>query len=208
MHLIYLFQKISESILSLLRDAKQLLSFAEEEGWTVLHYAAYHGFDSILDVLIKGQMDVGFPFEYKDRVLTPLLVAAERGFTSTIIRLMELWPTTSSAYTAVNTIGRNILHIAAAGNKEEMIRGILKYCPEKSKNEILKQKDDNDDTVLHLLISHGCFVPELINHKQLDTTAKNKNNWTPQDMLYSRDDIIADQVPKNIIFSFFFLIYL
>ena len=179
-----------------MRDSKQLLSFAEEEGWTILHYAAYHGFDSILDVIIEGQMDVGYQFEYKDKVLTPLLVAAERGLTSTVIRLMQLWPTSSPAYTAVNKIGRNILHIAAAGNKLEMIQGILKYCPEIFKDEILKQQDDNGDTLLHLLISHGCFVPELIKHTGLDTMAKNKINWTPLDMLYLRDDIIADQVRK------------
>ncbi|WOH14015.1 hypothetical protein DCAR_0933530 [Daucus carota subsp. sativus] len=145
-------------------------------------------------------MDVGYQFEYKDKVLTPLLVAAERGLTSTVIRLMQLWPTSSPAYTAINKIGRNILHIAAAGNKLEMIQGILKYCPEIFKDEILKQQDDNGDTLLHLLISHGCFVPELIKHTGLDTMAKNKRNWTPLDMLYLRDDIIADQ-KKDVIFK-------
>ncbi|XP_074357806.1 uncharacterized protein LOC141697374 [Apium graveolens] len=75
-----------------------------------------------------------------------------------------------------------------------MVQGILKYCPEKYKSKILKHHDINGDTPLHLLISHGCFIPELIKHKGLDTMAKNKKDFTPRDMLYVKDEIVADQV--------------
>lgn len=46
------------------------------------------------------------------------LVAAENGYTSTLIRLMQLWPASSSAFIAVNKTGRNMLHLAAAENKK------------------------------------------------------------------------------------------
>lgn len=55
----------------------------------------------------------------------------------------------------------------------------------------------NGDTPLHLLIKNGCFVPELINHKDVNIMARNKHNWTPLDMLYLNEDIIGDQVRKH-----------
>ncbi|KAL8090965.1 hypothetical protein AgCh_040148 [Apium graveolens] len=106
----------------------------------------------------------------------------------------------NSPYTATDENGRNILHLAAADNRKEMVKGILKYCPEKYKDLILKQQDTSGDgdTPLHLLISHGCYIPELINHKGLDTMAKNKKKFTPRDMLYFKNEIIADQVQIKI----------
>ncbi|KAL8090682.1 hypothetical protein AgCh_039933 [Apium graveolens] len=134
-----------------------------------------------------------------DMVATPFHVAAEYGHTATMIRLLQLWPSSSSAtYTALDKKGRNILHIAAAKNKKETIQGILKYCPEPYKNTILKQQDPNNNTLLHLLIRHGCFIPELLKHKELDTMAENKDKWTPRDMLYFEADVIADQVQIKI----------
>ncbi|KAL8090685.1 hypothetical protein AgCh_039936 [Apium graveolens] len=134
-----------------------------------------------------------------DMVATPFHVAAEYGHTATMIRLLQLWPSSSSvAYTTLDKKGRNILHIAAAKNKKETIQGILKYCPEPYKNTILKQQDPNNNTLLHLLIRHGCFIPELLKHKELDTMAENKDKWTPRDMLYFEADVIADQVQIKI----------
>ncbi|KAL1826609.1 hypothetical protein ACET3Z_005021 [Daucus carota] len=187
-----------DSVIRILGEAKHLVTFADDEGWTPLHYAAYQEFVSILDVIIKALKDVKYQFVYGDMVSTPFHLAAECKYTSTVIRLMQSWPASSSAYTAVNKNGQNILHLAATNNKKEMIQGILKYCPEKYKDEILEQQDANGDTPLHLLISNGCFIPELIKHKGLDTMAKNKKKWTPRDMLYFQEEIIADQVQIKI----------
>lgn len=189
-------------VLGLLRDNKNLLSFADDQGWTPLHYGAYHEFDSILDAIIDTQKNVGYQFVYEDTMTTPFHVAANMGYTSTLIRLIQLWPSSSSAYTSTEKNGQNILHLAANKNKKEMIQSILKYCPEEYKHKILNQQDANGDTPLHLLISHGCFIPEFIEHKRLETKTKNKKNWTPRDMLYFDDEIIADQVCKSLILSF------
>ncbi|WOG86577.1 hypothetical protein DCAR_0205792 [Daucus carota subsp. sativus] len=173
--------------------------------------------------MIKAQKDVGYPFVYKDMEATPFYVAIERGYTSTLIRLMELWPTLSSdansPYTFLTQDGQNILHMAAvahaaenrkavahavdtrkaaADNRKEMVQSVLKYCPNKYKDKILKQKDKNGDTPLHLLISHGCFIPALIKHKGLDTMARNKRDFTPRDMLYVEDATVVDQVQIKI----------
>ncbi|KAL1826898.1 hypothetical protein ACET3Z_005310 [Daucus carota] len=86
---------------------------------------------------------------------------------------------------------------AAADNRKEMVQSVLKYCPNKYKDKILQQKDKNGDTPLHLLISHGCFIPALIKHKGLDTMARNKRDFTPRDMLYVEDATVVDQVPKE-----------
>ena len=86
----------SDAVLSLLRKAQNLATFTEDNGWTPLHYAVYYEFDVILDAMIKAQKDVGYPFVYKDMETTPFYVAIERGYTSTLIRLIKLWPTLSS----------------------------------------------------------------------------------------------------------------
>lgn len=187
-------------ILGLLKENKQLVNFADDKGWTALHYAAYHEFDSILDVIIDAQNNVGHQFVYGDMVSTPFDVAFKCGYTSTLIRLLQLWPVSSSAYTSINKNGQNLLHCAAVDNKKEMIIGIWKYCPEQYKDKFLRQQDSNGNTPLHLLISHGCFIPELIRHKGLDTTVKNKKNWSPHDMLYFQDDIVGDQVHRNLFY--------
>ncbi|XP_074357045.1 uncharacterized protein LOC141696820 isoform X2 [Apium graveolens] len=197
-----------DSVLSLLGGAKDLVNFTQDNGWTALHYAVYHEFDSVLGAIIGAQEDVGHQFVYGDMVPTPFHVAVECGYTSTLVRLMQLWPAPSSAseadkspYIVVNEDGRNILHLAAADNsntkdvhRKEMVEGILKYCPEMCRDKILKQNDTNGDTPLHVIISQGYFIPELIKDKELGTKAKNQNNFTPWEMLYHKNDVVADQV--------------
>ncbi|XP_017236814.1 uncharacterized protein LOC108210071 isoform X2 [Daucus carota subsp. sativus] len=269
-----------DSVLSLLRKAKKLVTFKEDNGWTPLHYAVYYEFDAILDALIREQKDLEHPFDYENMEATPFYVAIERGYTSTLVRLLELWPDLSSdecspytlitqddqnilhmaivapaaenrkavaaaadsgkemvqmelrpalssdersPYTFVTQDGQNTLHMAvaraaenrkavavavdnqkavadavdnrkAAANRKEMVQSILKYCPNKYKDKILKQKDKNDDTPLHLLNYHGCFIPGLIKHKGINTMERNKRDFTPRDMLYVEDATVADQV--------------
>ncbi|KAL8118192.1 uncharacterized protein LOC141723618 [Apium graveolens] len=203
-----------DSVLRLLEGTKNLVTFTEDNGWTPLHYAVYHEFDSVLGAIIGAQEDVKHQFVYE--IPTPFHVAVERGYTSTLVRLMQLWPAPSSSasrvdnpasgvdnspYTVVNKDGQNILHLVAADNgnikadnRKEMVEGILKYCPKSCKDKILKQQDSNGDTPLHVLISSGCFIPELIKDEELDTVARNKNNFTAWEMLYVKNDVVADQV--------------
>ncbi|XP_074356960.1 uncharacterized protein LOC141696736 [Apium graveolens] len=190
-----------ESVLHLLEGVRDLVTLTDDKGWTPLHYAVYHEFDSVLGAIIEAQENVGHQFVYGNMVPTPFHVAVECGYASTLVRLMQSWPTLSSAskddyspYTVVNKDDQNILHLAAADNRKEMVEGILKYCPEIFKEKILKQQDTNGNTPLHVLISHGCFIPELIKDEGLDTLAKNKKNFTPWEMLYSKNDVVADQV--------------
>ncbi|WOG86483.1 hypothetical protein DCAR_0205692 [Daucus carota subsp. sativus] len=189
-------QRLDEgSVLCLLKDARHLVTFKEDNGWTPLHYAVYHEFDSILDALIKAQKDEGHSLVYADMESMPFYAAVKHGYTSTLVRLMELWPPANFPYTSVNIDGQNILHLATASvSRKEMVHGILKYCPDTYKAEILNQQDITGDTPLHILISHGCFIPQLIKHKGFNTMAKNNQYLTPRDMLYVEDDIVADQV--------------
>ncbi|WOG90700.1 hypothetical protein DCAR_0309944 [Daucus carota subsp. sativus] len=159
-------------------------------GRTPLHYAAFHKFDSVLAGIIEKQKLVGYQSVYGYQVPTPLCVAATEGHISTVKQLMTLLPWSCSQ---ANHQGQNILHIAAFNRNKEMVRCILKYCPKDCINKIINDKDENGDTPLHLLISQGCFVPELINHKEADTLARNNQNWTPFDMLYSQDRVKGDQ---------------
>lgn len=175
---------LSESVFRLLRDDKRLVIYADSSrGWTPLQYAAYYAFDSVLDVIVQAQRDVGYQFVSREK-RTPLYVAAESGHISTVIRLMQLLPLTCAD---VDHEGRNILHFAVIQGNKDMIRCILKHCPEKYIDKILNEKDINGDTPLHLVIREGCFVLELIKHKKVDRIARNNYDWTPLDMLYFQD---------------------
>ncbi|KAL8093313.1 uncharacterized protein LOC141692043 isoform X2 [Apium graveolens] len=183
-----------ESVFRLLRQDDEIVSKADSEYWTPLHYAAYYDFYSILEATHIGYK----PQEYLSAnqiwwVPTPLHVAAKEGYTCTLIKLMELLP--ADLYVAADSIThQNILHLAVLSSKKEMIVHIIKKCPEEHIDKMLNQQDVNGDTPLHLLIRDGCFVPELIKHKEIDRMVKNGQYWTSFDMLYFKDQIIADQV--------------
>ncbi|WOH14432.1 hypothetical protein DCAR_0933951 [Daucus carota subsp. sativus] len=198
-------------------DNKHFLNFVDSEGWTLLHHAAYHQFDSILSEMIEAQEKVGYQFVCGERVATPFHVAARCGHTSTLIRLLRLWPSSSSRYTtvdengqnimqaapspytAVDENGQNILHLAALTNKKEMVNGIFRCCPSKQKNLLLSKRDDNGNTPLHLLVAQGCFIEDLIKYIAAGDTTNN-DNCTPRDMLYSQHNIVGDQVPEREVF--------
>lgn len=173
--------------------SEQCVTYVDNLGWNILHHAAYHEFDSIINVIIEAQNICKHPFVYKN-IITPFHIAAEKGYTSTMICLMQSWPSTSSAYVAVDKNERNILHLAALQSKKVMIEGILKYCLEECKNEFVNKEDNDGNTLLHLLIMRGCFLPQLLKYEGLDMYVKNKKGWTACDMLYLEDKIIDDQV--------------
>lgn len=169
------------------------MTLADNLGWTALHHAAYHGFDSKIEPIVQALRRSGHLFQYKYAVPTPFHIAAERGNTSTLIILFKCWPSLSSAYTAVDKNGQNILHLAALQRQKEMIQDILKYYPEEHKDELVNKQDKDGNTPLHLLIKHGCWVPQLLRYEGLDTKVENNNKCTPRDMLYLENKIIDDQ---------------
>ena len=86
----------TESLLRLLKDNKELVSKADSEQWTPLHYAAYYENDKILDATHVGYK----PEEYHSAnetwwVPSPLHVAAKQGHTSTLIKLLYMLPLVS-----------------------------------------------------------------------------------------------------------------
>ncbi|KAL8091032.1 hypothetical protein AgCh_040214 [Apium graveolens] len=74
-----------------------------------------------------------------------------------------------------------------------MVDGILKNCPEKHKKAFVNKQNKDGNTTLHLLLQRGCLVPDLLRYDGLDTNVKNKEKWTPLDMLYIQEQIINDQ---------------
>lgn len=194
----YLLEVVSFSafVLRRLFDNIHLVCYSDDEGWTLFHYAVHQEVVLLFDFFIAAEKYAGNQFSYGDGVSTPLHVAAENGKTSALIRLMQLCRSSACTkiFTAVNKDGQNILHLAAAQNEKEMVQGILENCPEQYRDVIMKQQDNNSNTPVHLLFSIGCFVPDLIKHKGLDTVLRNKENMTSRDMLYVQDEIIADQV--------------
>ena len=89
---------------------------------------------------------------------------------------------------------QNILHLAAEKNDKQTVQAILRTCPPEYLRKILNGRDINKNTPLHLLIAKGWLIKQLIEHEQIDKTARNHQNCIPFDMLYDQDDIVADQV--------------
>lgn len=185
---------MSGYVCDLLKDSKRLVTYADGAGCTPLHYAAFHNFDEVLEVIVTTQTSVGYQPVYGEMVPPPLCVAAKEGHTSTVIQLLKLLP--DSSCVAVSYEGRNILHFAAIQSNKEMIHSILRYCPSQYTSKIINDKDVNGDTPLHILIREGCFIPDFIKHILVQTMARNNENWTAFDMLYFQDEIVADQVPN------------
>ncbi|KAL8092092.1 uncharacterized protein LOC141692843 [Apium graveolens] len=179
-----------EFAVRLLEQDKLVVTYADDIGMTPLHHAIMNDFDSILDIIIQAQEDVGNN-HVSDHTLNPLFLAIEVGYTSTVIRLLELLPV--SSYGEEFPDGR-ILHKPAEQGKKKLIQYILKNCPPEYLDDILNGTDDDGNTPLHLIILAGCFVPELVKHKKVDRMAKNNQDWTPEDMLYYHEHIVADQV--------------
>ncbi|KAL8149694.1 uncharacterized protein LOC141708878 isoform X2 [Apium graveolens] len=166
-------------------------------GWTALHHAAHDKFDSVIEMLINfpnvSELKelLSKPDEFWEKVPTPLWLATQGGYTSTVIILMKFLPYLCGGVN--DEKHRNVLHLAAHHSDKEMVQTILKHCPSEYLKKILNDKDDDGNTPLHLLIKKGCFVKELIEHKEIDRAVRNNRNWTPFDMLYVRANIIAEQ---------------
>ncbi|KAL8090970.1 hypothetical protein AgCh_040153 [Apium graveolens] len=165
-------------------NAHALVTFVDKFGWTALHHAAYHEFDLIVERLIEEQESSKHKFVYQDMVSTPFHISAERGYTTTVIHLMQKWPSFSSAYIAVDRNAQNILHLAALQNNKEMIQGILEYCPDTHRKQFMNQQDKDGNTPLHILIRNGCFIRQIMRYEGLDLSVQNKEKFTPPDMLY------------------------
>ncbi|XP_074346116.1 uncharacterized protein LOC141684877 [Apium graveolens] len=112
-------------VLCLLEGARGLVTFTEDNGCTLLHYAVYHEFDSVLGAIIEAKENVGHQFVYENMVQTPFHVAVECGYASTLVPpLSSASKADNSPYTAVNKDDQNILHLAAAGNRFTMPGGL------------------------------------------------------------------------------------
>ncbi|WOG87850.1 hypothetical protein DCAR_0207082 [Daucus carota subsp. sativus] len=180
-------------------DIPLLTYHRDEDGWTALHHAAHFNFDSVIDILgqrFQGSglynSDLSSVLLCREGVPTPLWMAIEQGHTSTTVEIIKVLP--SLCVDLDPKSRRNILHLAAEKNDKQTVQAILKTCPPEYLRKILNGRDINKNTPLHLLIAKGCFVKQLIEHEQIDKTARNYQNWTPFDMLYVQDHIVADQL--------------
>lgn len=196
---------ISESVTSILQRANHPVNYVDDIGWKPLHYAAFYKFDSALEIIVKAQAQASVKSEVVcKKITTPLCVAAKEGHKSTVIRLMELLP---DLCVVANYEGQNILHLAAVQKNKKLVCRILEHCPQIHIEQILNGKDINGNTPMHLLIYHGCYIPELMRNNKwpVDMMIRNNKNWTPADMLYFEEEIIGDQVRlQNIFLCFFF----
>ena len=102
-------------MIRILGEAKHLVTFADDQGWTPLHYAAYYGFDEIiLEMLDKQDEVAGYQFVPRENIPPPFFVAVEQGHLSTVQLYMFSHVIGSKSVSAdVNFNGQNILHFMA-----------------------------------------------------------------------------------------------
>jgi ankyrin repeat protein len=135
-----------------------------EDGATLLHWAVRDGNDEIAKALVEsGKVDIN---ARDDEGRTPLLVAAEVGN----IRMLDYLLKHKATLAAQNRDGMNVFHLAAQGNKSEVIRffssdpyksASLELQAARDKHERLPIEvaySENRHEVAAALVTAGCPV--------------------------------------------------
>ncbi|KAL3506036.1 hypothetical protein ACH5RR_031418 [Cinchona calisaya] len=150
---------------------------ADTYGWTPLHYAALFGHVQRVRQILIINMSQAYLATNKDQV-TALHIAASQGHTKVMTELLSYCP---DCWEMVNDKGQNILHVAVANEKANVIRFIIDSSLLSS---LIDERDLDGNTPLHLLATSGRFVPGLIMHPRANKMAFNNDNMTPLDEAY------------------------
>ncbi|KAL1834540.1 hypothetical protein ACET3Z_004191 [Daucus carota] len=115
--------------------------------------------------------------------MTPLHVAAYKGYTKVIKKLLKYLP---DIVDSVDGSGQNIFHIALKQNQDSLLKFILsKTWKFDTLNTLIIQKDKEGNTPLHLVGKLGYHIPGLPQWIQkIDQEVVDDTNLTPAEALY------------------------
>jgi ankyrin repeat protein len=147
-----------EKVKVLLKAKPSLVFSRNENNWTPLHCAAFHGNKEIVVLLLANGADVNAK---SNEGFTPLQMAARMG-NEDVVRLLSV------------KTNLNIFDAASLGDLET-VKTLLKGNP-----ELVFSKDSYGLTPLHAAAAQGRRgVVELLLANKADVNAKTKNGWTP-----------------------------
>ncbi|KAG2436634.1 hypothetical protein HYH02_011568, partial [Chlamydomonas schloesseri] len=142
----------------------------DNNGWTPLHTAAYHGQEEIVRILLAAKADVNARNKTSE---TPLHLAAKWPQD----RVVEALLGGGADLTAVNRRGRTPAHVAATFNRHAILDRLLNAGAD------VNAADVDGATPLHLAVRQGAPVePELVKtllRHAADLEARDKAGNTP-----------------------------
>jgi hypothetical protein len=137
----------------------------DENGWTLLHEAAYEGDTEMLEMLLAKGADVNIK---NDAGLTPLYYAVQENNTTTELLLAK-----GADVEVRNVSGQTLLHTAAEAGNTDVVQMLL------AKGADVNAKDKHNFTPLHLAAARGSSgVAEVLLANGAQVNAKDKNGWT------------------------------
>ncbi|KAK2647171.1 hypothetical protein Ddye_022366 [Dipteronia dyeriana] len=156
----------------IIEKMKNLTKEKDDNGWTPLHCAAYYGRYEVMHILLEFDKSPTYVGD-KYRKMTPLHLAASRGYLNMIMDMISQCP---DCYELVDDREWNFLHFAMATlNKDELF--ILLQLPLIKK--LLHVKDAKGNTPLHVLAAITPYLTfrldNIINKVGGDTNAVNQH---------------------------------
>ena len=178
-------QRNQEMLEIILSKKPARIHLMDSDGRIPLHYAASMGYIEVVCYLLDKCNSCAI--ERDKQGFYSLHLASDGGHVEVINKLLDYC--LDQLENIVDRGGQNILHIAAASGKLDVVNYILGIP--KLRKMMINQKDANGNTPLHLA-SHGChprIVHVLTWDKEVDLTLTNKNNQTALDAMEQIVDI-------------------
>ncbi|XP_034686505.1 ankyrin repeat-containing protein At5g02620-like isoform X2 [Vitis riparia] len=135
-------------------DKKMLIRMTNKEKNTALHEAVRFEHSNVVELLIEE--DPGFLYGANDSGMTPLYMAAERGFTGLVKLIIDKSEAAGTSPLYTGFMCRTALHAAVICNDREMTKTILGWKP-----NLTKEVDKNGWSPLHCAAERGCD-PEIV----------------------------------------------
>ncbi|KAK0590610.1 hypothetical protein LWI29_029408 [Acer saccharum] len=177
-------------MLRIIKEQKEeLLLLRDEEGNTLLHFAAYIGYSEGVRYLLE--INSNWAFERNSKGYYPLHLACKNGYIKVTKVLFREWPDPTEL---LCNKGQSILHVAAKSGKENVVRYLLK---EKCTDKLVNKMDKKDNTPFHLAALHGhsMVVVALMHDKRSNVDALNYQGLTAYDIfksnVFSKDQQIV-----------------
>ncbi|KAK8375780.1 hypothetical protein O3P69_008492 [Scylla paramamosain] len=170
----FMVHKDTISASAAVEDHPDLINWRDEKGWSLLHYAAWHGSSKVIYSLVKTGAEVNL----KDLVvgLTPLMVAAEKGHEEALKTLVKV----GANVNATDTGGKGVVARSGSSSVLRFLLGAgldLDHRDSSGNTAVMEWAQEGRADMLMEALPH-CPDITLANHNDLtalDVAKMNKN---------------------------------
>jgi ankyrin repeat protein len=178
------------NLLEYLQELGANLHQSDEQGWTLLHYAAQCNHSNICRYLIQQNLKVNVT---ENEGWTPLHLAAHNGNLDTAQVLVEL----GASINEVDLNNRSALYKAIARNQLEMVQWLMKQGadPNMGKPTLHKAVSRSNSEIVSLLLESGVDVKrrDKKGHSALQLAQEQKNHEIIA-MLIPQADLVTQEM--------------